>query len=76
MVLERAIGCDQSRDQVLARIFDCSLQEAPEKLRDFLEQLGVHTDFYSYGVSLEESKAMVVKALDGIRGKNFIGASI
>jgi phosphonate metabolism-associated iron-containing alcohol dehydrogenase len=76
MVLERAIGCDQSRDQVLARVFDCSLQEAPKKLRDFLEKLGVHTDFDAYGVSMEESQAIVVKALDGIRGKNFIGASI
>jgi phosphonate metabolism-associated iron-containing alcohol dehydrogenase len=75
MVLERAIGCDQSRDQVLAKVFDCSLSHAPEKLRNFLEALGVHTDFYSYGVSLEESQAIVIKALDGIRGKNFIGVN-
>lgn len=76
MVLKRAVGADPGRDAVLAKIFDCKLTEAPDFLTDFLERLGVSTKFESYGVTRAESEKMIVSALDGVRGKNFIGASL
>jgi phosphonate metabolism-associated iron-containing alcohol dehydrogenase len=74
MVLERALGADAGRDAVLARIFDGGLRNGPGHLARFLEELGVSTRFESYGVTAEEAQRMVSAALDGVRGKNFIGA--
>ena len=74
LVLERALGADAGRDAVLARVFDGELADAPARLTAFLEQLGVSTRFESYGVSAAESQRMITHALDGVRGKNFIGA--
>jgi len=75
MVLQRAIGNSAERDAVLARVFDVPLAKAPAVLHDFLEGLGVSTRFESYGVSEAESARMITSALDGVRGKNFIGVS-
>ncbi len=75
LVLRRAAGADAGRDAVLARVFDVPLAEAADFLADFLERLGVSTRFESYGVSEAESRRMIVQALDGVRGKNFIGAA-
>jgi alcohol dehydrogenase class IV len=72
MVLERAIGADASRDAVLAAIFG-DLAAAPGKLREFLRALGVKTEFSDYGVPEADSRRMVAQALDGVRGRNFIG---
>ena len=73
MVLERAVGSDAGRDAVLARIFDADLANAPRRLREFLRAVGVKTEFADYGVPEEDSRRMVAHALDGVRGKNFIG---
>jgi phosphonate metabolism-associated iron-containing alcohol dehydrogenase len=75
MVLQRAIGKDADRDAVLARVFDVPLAEAPAFLSGFLEDLGVSTRFETYGVSTAESERMIATALDGVRGKNFIGVA-
>ncbi len=75
MVLQRAIGANAERDAVLARVFDIALPAAPALLHDFLEGLGVSTRFESYGVSEAESARMITSALDGVRGKNFIGVA-
>ena len=75
MVLERAIGASAERDAVLARVFDVPLARAPAFLNEFLEGLGVSTRFESYGVSADESARMITNALDGVRGKNFIGVA-
>jgi phosphonate metabolism-associated iron-containing alcohol dehydrogenase len=75
MVLARAAGVDAGRDAVLAAVFDGDLAGAPRRLAAFLAQLGVSTDFAAYGVSEEESRRMVAEALDGVRGRNFIGAA-
>jgi hypothetical protein len=75
MVLQRAIGASAERDAVLARVFDVPLARAPSLLNEFLEGLGVSTRFEDYGVSDAESARMVANALDGVRGKNFIGAA-
>jgi alcohol dehydrogenase class IV len=74
MVLERARGKDPGRDAVLASIFEGGLASAPQALRAFLESVGVATDFAAYGVAEDESRRMVAQAMDGVRGKNFIGA--
>jgi phosphonate metabolism-associated iron-containing alcohol dehydrogenase len=74
MVLGRAVGIDAKRDAVLQQVFDMPLSQAPAFLGEFLRSLGVSTDFASYGVGAEEAQRMVVSALDGVRGKNFIGA--
>ena len=63
------------RDAVLARAFGVPLAEAPAILHDFLEGLGVSTRFDDYGVTEAESARMVAHALDGVRGKNFIGVA-
>jgi phosphonate metabolism-associated iron-containing alcohol dehydrogenase len=74
MVLRRALGADAARDAVLARIFEGSLADAPEALERFLEDLGVSTRFATYGVAPDEEARLVAAALDGVRGRNFIGA--
>jgi alcohol dehydrogenase YqhD (iron-dependent ADH family) len=68
------VGADPRRDAVLAAIFDGDLAGAPRKLREFLRRVGVKTEFADYGVPEEDSRRMVAAALDGVRGKNFIGA--
>ncbi len=73
MVLGRAIGADAGRDAVLREIFG-DLGAAPARLAAFLQDLGVQTEFAAYGVAADESQRMVLHALDGVRGKNFIGA--
>jgi len=75
MVLGRAVGADPQRDAVLAQIFDGPLGDAPARLDDFLGSVGVSSDFASYGVDKAEADAMIHKALDGVRGKNFIGVA-
>ncbi len=74
MVLERAVGHCAGRDAVLARVFDCRLNEAASALHDFLERLGVSTRFENYGVAAAEAERMVQNALSGVRGRNFVGA--
>ena len=75
MVLARALHADPARDAVLARIFDVPLDDAPAHLEAFLSRLGVSTRFADYGVSDEEEERMIAAALDGVRGRNFIGAA-
>jgi len=74
MVLERARGRDAGRDAVLAAVFGGDLEGAPGRLRAFLQCVGVATDFCAYGVDDAESQRMVAQALEGVRGRNFIGA--
>jgi phosphonate metabolism-associated iron-containing alcohol dehydrogenase len=74
MVLERALGVNADRDAVLASVFDGDLAGASRRLAKFLESVGVATEFRAYGVSDEDSRRMVAQALEGVRGRNFIGA--
>jgi phosphonate metabolism-associated iron-containing alcohol dehydrogenase len=74
MVMRRAIGIDTDCDRALSDIFGHNLSAAPGKLETFLRSVGVQTEFSDYGVSEDESSRMVLTALDGVRGKNFIGA--
>lgn len=74
MVMSRALGLQPDRDAVLAQIFGENLGTAPQRLTGFLEGLGVSTCFEEYGVPAEESQRMVAHALEGVRGRNFIGS--
>jgi len=68
---------------VLARILrefaalnsNIKLARGEQELHDFLEELGVSTRFETYGVAPGEPERMVRDALEGVRGKNFIGAA-
>ncbi|MEO8847365.1 MAG: iron-containing alcohol dehydrogenase PsrA [Casimicrobiaceae bacterium] len=75
LVLARATGADSARDRVLAQVFGDDLAAAPARLAGFLERLGVSTRFDSYGVDAASATRMVEAALDGVRGRNFIGAA-
>ncbi len=74
MVLQRALGVDPDRDAVLAAVFDGDLEGAPARLGGFIRSLGVGTEFADYRVDEADSRRMVDEAMDGVRGKNFIGA--
>ena len=75
MVLARALHADPARDAVLSRVFDVPLDDAPAHLEAFLARLGVSTRFADYGVSADEERRMISAALDGVRGRNFIGVA-
>lgn len=74
LVLGMAWGERPDRDAVLQQAFNCDRKTAVARLRDFLHQLEVRTEFSDYGVSGEEAQEMVQHAMQGARGKNFIGA--
>jgi alcohol dehydrogenase class IV len=75
LVLEMALGADPGVDAALLSIFDATTPAAAcERLNSFLQRLGVATDPASYGVGRETWNAMVQKAADGPRGRNFIRA--
>ncbi len=74
LVLGLAWGHDQERDQTLQRLFGNDLDKAQGQLRDFLHSLGVKTEFADYGVAAKDAEAIIQYALQGARGKNFIGA--
>lgn len=73
LVLEMALGADAVADAALLSIFDASTPAiASTRLHKFLEQLGVATDPAQYGVTPAAWQAMVHKAANGPRGRNFI----
>jgi phosphonate metabolism-associated iron-containing alcohol dehydrogenase len=76
MVCRMALHKSPARDAVLRQVFGEDLDAAPEKLAAFLHSLGVKTEFADYGVDKEEGERMVAHALQGVRGKNFIGAPV
>ena len=73
IVMGWAMGKSADCDAALRRIFGPDLNEGPRKLRSFLESVGVKTDPAAYGVAPAEWTGLVEKALEGERGKNFIG---
>lgn len=73
LVARLAIGRNAERDAVLAQALG-PLASAPQRLERFLEDLGVRTQFADYGVDEASAQAMLEAALQGDRGRNFIGA--
>ncbi|UXH76051.1 iron-containing alcohol dehydrogenase PsrA [Roseateles amylovorans] len=74
LVAAAAIGLMPERDAVLAQALG-PLETAPARLESFLLGLGVKTRFADYGVDDDEAAALWAQALQGDRGRNFIGAS-
>jgi phosphonate metabolism-associated iron-containing alcohol dehydrogenase len=74
LVCRRAVFRNGARDAVLRQVCGNDLERAPARLESFLHGLGVQTDFTHYGVDPAEAERMVAHALQGVRGKNFIGA--
>ncbi len=74
LVLGLAWGHDAARDRTLQRVFGSDLPKAQAQLREFLHSLEVKTEFADYGVTAPEAEAMIRFAMQGARGKNFIGS--
>ncbi|MGF0239039.1 iron-containing alcohol dehydrogenase PsrA [Rhodococcus sp. IEGM1300] len=74
LVLGLAWGHDEARDRTLQRVFGSDLQKAQDQLREFLHSLDVKTEFTDYGVTAQEAEQMINFAMQGARGKNFIGS--
>ncbi|WP_313301685.1 iron-containing alcohol dehydrogenase PsrA [Diaphorobacter sp.] len=73
LVLEMALGADPLVDAALLSIFDAQRGgQAVQRLRAFLEALGVATDPQDYGFAPEDWSTLVHKAACGPRGRNFI----
>jgi alcohol dehydrogenase len=72
-VMRWSLGHGADCDANLRRIFGDDLSTGAERLGAFLERLGVSTEPASYGLSETDWRALVVKASQGERGRNFIG---
>ncbi|MDH4652705.1 iron-containing alcohol dehydrogenase PsrA [Pseudomonas sp. JS3066] len=74
LVLGLAWGRDEARDRTLQRVFGPDLRKAQARLREFLHSLEVKTEFGDYGVTAREAEEIIEFAMQGARGKNFIGS--
>ncbi|WNJ88501.1 iron-containing alcohol dehydrogenase PsrA [Bosea sp. 685] len=73
MVMRWAMGVQPQCDAALRRVFGPDLEAGAERLTAFLHDLGVKTEPSAYGVSPADWNRLVDKALEGERGRNFIG---
>lgn len=73
IVMRWATGVQPQCDAALRRVFGADLEQGAERLDAFLQGLGVRTDPAAYGVSPAEWDRLVDKAMQGERGRNFIG---
>jgi alcohol dehydrogenase len=72
-VMRWSLGHSAECDANLRRIFGDDLAAGAGRLTTFLEGLGVSTDPASYDLSPGDWRALVMKASQGERGRNFIG---
>ncbi len=72
MVWRMAWGKRADRDAVLSQVFGPQVADPANALEHFLLSIGVSTDFKDHGVGEAQAKAMVARALQGPRGRNFI----
>ena len=73
LVLNSVRGAGGLTRDALERVFDGNIGAAPARLSELLERLGVASNPASHGVAQDEWTEIVTEALDGERGKNFIG---
>ena len=74
LVWRLAQGKNAERDAVLQQVFGSSVSDPASALEQFLNQVGVSTQFKDYGVSDDEAHALVHTSMQGPRGRNFIGS--
>jgi phosphonate metabolism-associated iron-containing alcohol dehydrogenase len=74
MIVRSVGGVGGLCGQALAEIFGPDLYEGARHLESMLAGLGVSPDPASYGLSAQEWAALVADALEGERGRNFIGS--
>jgi phosphonate metabolism-associated iron-containing alcohol dehydrogenase len=72
-VMQWSIGADAQCDANLRRIFGADLRAGADRLKTVIESLGVSTDPADYGLDATEWQNLVARAMQGERGKNFIG---
>jgi alcohol dehydrogenase len=72
-VMQWSIGADAGCDTNLRRIFGTDLRAGADKLKMMIESLGVSTNPADYGLNESEWRSLVERAVQGERGKNFIG---
>jgi alcohol dehydrogenase len=73
MVLRSVSDLEGLTREGLADIFGSDLARAGDQLEDFLQDLGVSTDFRNYGVRSNAWSQLILDAFDGERGQNFVG---
>lgn len=73
-VMRSVIGRNETCDATLKRIFGDDLGRGADLLEDFLKALGVSTQATDYGVTREDWIEAIDDALEGERGRNFIGS--
>ncbi len=66
-------GFDADCDAALKQIFGPNLETGADELTEMLNKLGVQTRAQDYGITPEKWREMVNFALEGERGRNFIG---
>jgi alcohol dehydrogenase len=72
-VMRSVIGRNETCDQALQRIFGADLRAGADRLETFLTDLGVSTRATDYGVTEEKWLTAIDDAMNGERGRNFIG---
>lgn len=72
-VMEWAIGASPTCDEQLKRIFGDDLRQGVQKLTRFMHSVGVGTQPSDHGVKRDEWDDLVERAMEGERGRNFIG---
>ena len=72
-VMEWAIGASPACDEALKRIFGDDLRKGVQRLTKFMEGVGVGTRPSDHGVGRDEWDDLVERAMEGERGRNFIG---
>lgn len=74
-VMVAACGVESACDEALEAIFG-DLPSAPNRLRQFLDALGVPASHYVLSIADDEWNDIVAEAFAGPRGKNFIGPPV
>jgi alcohol dehydrogenase len=73
MVMRSAIGMSAECDAALQQVFGDDLQAGARQLEQFLVRLGVSVNPAAHGIGGDEWQSIVLEAIDGERGRNFIG---
>jgi alcohol dehydrogenase class IV len=74
MVMRSAIGVSGDCDDALRRVFGADLHAGAARLEDFLTGLSVSVRPGDHGVAADEWESIVMDAIGGERGRNFIGS--